>query len=124
MKLKKVNIPQTGRTSSRPILTVSKTGRFSLSPMMREKTGYETGDRLNFHQDEESPKDWYITYDREEGAALQEKTADKYTAVFFQNSALAAEIRQVFKTEGGMTFSIGAATEQGGVNYWPLLFNK
>lgn len=124
MKLKKIEIPQSQGTNARPALTVSKTGRFSLSPKMREKTGYEADDMLNFHQDEDSPKDWYISFDKTEGAKLQVKTADKYTQVFFQNQTLAKTIREVFKTEGSMTFLIGAPTELKGVNYWPLLFNK
>ena len=114
MKLKKIEIPVSTRSANRPLLTVSKTGRFSLAPAMREKTGYATGDRLNLFQDEEAPRNWFLAYSKDEGAVMAEKTTDKYTAVFFQNAQLAATMREVFKAESSMTFSIGASTELGG----------
>lgn len=126
MKLKKIEVSSANRSHGRALLTVSKSGKFSLSPSLREKIGYEPGKKINFFQDEDvqNGKDWYISLSEDEGTPLRESAIEKYTSVFIQKSGLAEQMRKIFNAEGSMLFSVGLPTELGGVNYWPLLFNK
>ncbi|AQX08003.1 hypothetical protein [Elizabethkingia ursingii] len=124
MKLVKVEINAYDRSNGRPLLTVSKSGKFSISPTMRNKIGYKPGHKINFFQEEGIPKNWYITLDYNEGEKIRETQAGKYIATFIQNSGLAILMRKLFIIEGVMTFSIGTSTQLQGVDYWPLLLNK
>lgn len=124
MKLRKIEVSSHDRSNGRPVLTVSKSGKFSISPAMREKIGYKKGLKINFFQDEEVPKNWYITLNESEGVNIREAMAGKYLTTFIQKATLADTVRRAFGTEEAMLFSIGAATELAGVNYWPLLYNK
>lgn len=124
MKLKKIEVNSNHRVNGKPVLTVSKSGKISLSPKLREKIGYEPEDKINFFQDEESLKDWYFNLSKDEGTSLRESKVEKYTSVFIQNAGLADTLRKVFNADKAMTFSVGVSSEVEGVIYWPLLFNK
>lgn len=124
MKLKKIEINSNSRVNGKPVITVSKSGKISLSPKLREKVGYEPEDKINFFQDEDSLKDWYFNLSKEEGTPLRESKVEKYTSVFIQKAGLADTMRKVFNADKALTFSVGVSSEVEGVIYWPLLFNK
>ncbi|EPL7677464.1 hypothetical protein RG089_000599 [Elizabethkingia anophelis] len=124
MKLKQFS--KTYERSNRPMIRLNKkTGLFTINGACVEKIGLDPEkDLLQFFQDEDSPKDWYVCLSTSSGyKSRTDKKACK--AVFMNSSSLVKELVKTLNIPDDCNcFIIGAATELNGVKYWPLLLNR
>ena len=108
--------------SSRPAVTIDKTGNFRFSRPAYESMELKAGDHIMIVQDELRPADWYVRkIDHQEGS--YELRHYKDIGVGFGASATAARIKQSLgmATTGRLRLPIGEAIRHDGVLYYPLI---
>lgn len=87
--------PQNGYGSYKsPIIALdSKNGGFRINKAMCEQLGIKAGDQIEFAQDEESAKTWYVIKVKERGYVLKEKKSTT-NGLFFNSSAVSNAIKK------------------------------
>lgn len=96
MKLKTFNNTNTFLSNNRisPVININQSnGLVGISQGACEQIGVAAGDQVVFHQDEESPMDWYIQKVKEGGIVLKPKTK----GCSIHRKALALEIMKTLE---------------------------
>lgn len=76
MKLKTFNTTNAQRyTRTEPFVSFMKTGLILISKPAAQLLGVEAGDQIQFLQDTDNPKDWYIEKVKEDGFTLRRNAA-------------------------------------------------
>ncbi|MEI8111143.1 MAG: hypothetical protein WCH59_09155 [Chitinophagia bacterium] len=91
MKLKTFNAENTfSQRQAKPFISVSaKTGLFAFNRGAYELLALKSGDHVQFHQEEDSPENWYIEKVKDGGFTLREY---KETSLLINNTTLARTI--------------------------------
>src|SRR5690606_19802427 len=88
-----------------------KNGAIIVNKTAVELLKVKAGDKVEISQDEEEPKNWYISATNEEsGFVLRERKDDSLT---FNSSSVCKDIMQSFDLEGGVSFRVASETEPG-----------
>lgn len=104
-------------------IAFSRKSANSLSKAAVERTGYEVGDQISLHQDEENPEDWYISLG-EDGFTLRDSKGSG--SLVFNNVAMANTLLDALGIDEDRCafFIAGQATEIDEVKYWAILTTK
>lgn len=117
MKLRQFT--KTYERTQRPMLRFArKSGLVTINKAAVEKIGLNAENHfVQFFQDEDSPKDWYISLGSETGFKVRQDKKD-CNAAFMNNSALVKELVTTLSIpEDCNSFIIGGHTEMGGGNF-------
>lgn len=122
MKLKAFQ--STNQRLGRPIIRFSKkTGTITITKSAALKMELSSDDKVKFFQDEDSPKDWYVSFEKENGLSI--RTLKDSGGYIFNNSGLKNEfVKTLNIPEECNSFIVGSPTVLDGVKYYPLLLNK
>jgi hypothetical protein len=126
MKLKTYNTANSASVrKGKPTININLgNGLFSFSNNAREALKLKSGTRIEVHQDEESPKDWYfsITKDKDSGFELRDNSKSK-PYLTFNNSHLARLLLSSIELDCNATMLIGTEpVEIEGVgNVYPII---
>lgn len=125
MKLKSYNsqnLPVSSKT--KPALYInSKAGLLHFNATAALKLGLKNGDAVEFHQDEDSENDWFISKSKS-GFVVRDKdkaSADK--GVAFNNTTLAKLLFEKlgYKKQTGSVLIGAEPVKNEKVEYWPLI---
>lgn len=123
MKLKSFNAENSAsahKTGARVHINHSS-GVFTLSDTAVNTIGLAAGDTVELHQDEEQPKDWYITKS-EKGFKLRDKNKDAKGMLCFNNVSVARELLSSINIDGNASMLIATeATSLDGVELFAIL---
>ena len=122
MKLKLV-VSEKGRLTGKSI-SVSAAGVFSFSKELITETGLKEDDKLNFYQDEENPRDWFLCAEKEGQLILRSYAKNSsYNTFMANNSDMAKKLRKSLGLLTAKSFKVpvGVVNEIEGVKYWPLI---
>jgi bifunctional DNA-binding transcriptional regulator/antitoxin component of YhaV-PrlF toxin-antitoxin module len=123
MKLKTFNTTNTASVgrSSQPVISISHGGAFTINKSAAEQLGIAAGDRIELHQDEDSPKEWFISKcTTQSGFAIRQGYDAK--GLMFNSSALRQLILKSCGKDAsiakGVRLPIGPTAIEN--KYWPL----
>ncbi len=123
MKLKSFNAENSAslRTGSATVNINHGSGVLTLSRVAVLELGLKAGDSIELHQDESSPKDWYISKS-ENGFTLREKAKEANGMLMFNNTTVAREILSSLNIDGNASMLIATeATSLDGVELFAIL---
>lgn len=124
MKLVRIQIDE-GRRALSPALKFNSSGIFTINTSLAETLKLSEGDNIDFFQDQEKPKEWYITVSKDFGCPVTFSKSKEYVIRKFQKKRLYEFVRKSFGiAEKNGTFLIGTPKEFEGNIYYPLLLKK
>lgn len=117
MKLKSFNPENAANIrKGKPTIHIGSNGAISMNAVATNLTGLKPGDKVEFHQDETNPKDWYISKSKS-GFELRAYNQDR--GVIFNSSKLASIILEIIGGPITATMIIGNEPVDG--KYWPVI---
>ncbi len=122
MKLKLVNVEKSRETGK--FISVNKSGVFSFSKDLTDTIGLEEGQKIDFYQDEEKPKDWYFTIVEEGQNIIRGNGKDaKYKMMMTNCSDMAKKIKTSLNFDNTKTLRVpvGLAFNENGNDYYPII---
>lgn len=101
-----------------------KTGLFNINSLAAEAMQLKEGQQVTFHQDEESPENWYLEVVSKNGFVLRKK--ENITAgLLFNNASLARTIGEAMGISGSFKMKIAAeSTTFEKRTFWGLLISS
>jgi len=120
MNLKKVIIEKSRETGK--FLTIGKSGVFHFSNDFIKESGFKQGDRIDFYQDEDRPKDWYIVQNETGQLTLRQQALLR--GLVFNSQFMAKKIKESigFDIEKSINLPIGLIDE--GNQVYPIITAK
>lgn len=126
MKLKPFNSETCVSAKSegaRPYIGIdTEIGTIRINGSLSEKLKLKVGDKLSFHQDEETPGDWYLLAGDSKGFEMKEQKKVK-NGLTFNNSSLARKIAASVEfagRSGHILLGIEPVVFES-KKYWPLI---
>lgn len=123
MKLKTFNTINTAAVgrSAQPVISIGKAGVFTVNKAAAEQLGLTAGDRVELHQDEDSPRDWYISKcTTDSGFAIRQGYDTK--GLMFNSSAMRQLILKSCGKDASITKGVRLPIGPTAIEntYWPL----
>lgn len=115
-----------GARSSEPTISLMKNGAISFSRGATKMIGLEVAGKVQFHQDEESPSDWYISKsDDVDGFDIRGKSENKNPYFMIASSFIVNKIKAQIGLDSVDTpikmKILRKPTEVDGVVYWCIV---
>lgn len=109
MKLKKFNREQCKiRMTGKPQIRVSTTGTFAFNLLAGTKLELKEGQKLNFYQDEDRPKDWYFEKTTEQDGLVIRKYKEGFMCA---GSEIARKLLKACITDNSKSKAFLVSTE-------------
>lgn len=124
MKLKEYNA-LTSNKQPRGAATVRcnrKTGQIMFSAKAAHDIGLSDGKHVSIFQDEDRPKDWYVSLSDEKSGGFKLRQNSSSQGVVFNSTHIARSILDsVGNTDNSATMMMGKETDLNDKSYWAII---
>lgn len=124
MNLVRIHIDE-GRSNPHPALNFNAAAIFTINASLANLLNISQGDKIDFFQDQDRPKDWYMTVSAEYGHLVVFSKSGKYTQRKFQKRGLYDLVKESFSiSEKSGSFLIGTPKTYEDKVYYPLILKR